>query len=145
MIISQINGVYDPIGLHAPFTVRTKILMKKLLQDTQQISSDNSVYMKQKEKWIEFFVEMFQMQKTTFQRCLKSKNAIGNLSLVAFSDASEEAFGSCAYLRCELENRTFSNKLIMLKNQVTPIRKMTLLSSEFYGAVLSARINQYNQ
>ena len=37
MILSEINGVYDPMGLIAPFTVRAKILMRKLWQEPKQI------------------------------------------------------------------------------------------------------------
>ena len=30
-ILSQVNGIYDPLGLLAPFTVTAKILMRKVL------------------------------------------------------------------------------------------------------------------
>ena len=30
MLLSQINSVYDPLGLAGPFTVRAKILMRHL-------------------------------------------------------------------------------------------------------------------
>ena len=36
-ILLQINGVYDLMGLIAPFTVRAKILMMKLWQEPKQI------------------------------------------------------------------------------------------------------------
>lgn len=115
----------------------------KLWQELKKISWDNSVSMKQKVKWIKIFAEIFQMQKIIFQRRLRTKNTIGRLLLVVFSDGSKEAFRSCAYLRCELESSSFSNKLIMLKNQVTSIRKMTQISSKLCGAVLSARILRF--
>ena len=30
MVLSQVNGVYDLLGLAIPFTVKAKILMRKL-------------------------------------------------------------------------------------------------------------------
>ena len=29
-ILSQVNGVYDPLGLISPFTVRAKMMLRKL-------------------------------------------------------------------------------------------------------------------
>ena len=43
MILSQKNGVYDPMGLIAPFTVRVKILMRKLWQEPKQIGWDDPI------------------------------------------------------------------------------------------------------
>ena len=43
MILSQKNGVYDPMGLIAPFTVRVKILMRKLWQEPKQIRWDDPI------------------------------------------------------------------------------------------------------
>ena len=43
IILSQKNGVYDPMGLIAPFTVRVKILMRKLWQEPKQIGWDDPI------------------------------------------------------------------------------------------------------
>ena len=86
---------------------------------------------------------MFQIQELPFQRCLKPNIATGNPSLIIFSDGSDEACGSCAYIRWELQNRSFCSRLIMSKNCVTPLRKMTPVRSELCGAVLSARIRKF--
>ena len=40
MVLLQMNGVYDPMGLIALFTVRAKILMRKLWQVPKQIGWD---------------------------------------------------------------------------------------------------------
>ena len=74
------------MGLIAPFTVRAKILMRKLWQEPKQIGWDDPIPTEHKIKWIELFGEMFQMQEVLFQRCLKQNSAIGNPSLIIFSD-----------------------------------------------------------
>ena len=83
------------------------------------------------------------MQEVPFQRCLKPNSAVGYLSLIIFSDGSDEAFGSCAYTRWELQNGSFCSRLIMSKNHVTPLCKMTSVRSELCDAVLSARIQKF--
>ena len=30
MCLSQVNGIYDPLGLVAPFTIKAKILLRKM-------------------------------------------------------------------------------------------------------------------
>ena len=86
---------------------------------------------------------MFQIQELPFQRCLKPNSATGNPSLIIFSDGSDEVFESCAYIRWELQNRSFCSRLILSKNCVTPLRKMTPVRSELCGTVLSARIRKF--
>ena len=114
--------------------------MRKLWQEQKQIAWDDPIPTEHKIKWTEFFEEMFQMQEVPFQRCLKPNSVIGNPSLIIFRDGSDEAFGSCAYIRWELQIRYFCSRLIMSKNRVTPLRKMTPVRSELCGAVLSAKI-----
>ena len=55
MVLLQMNGVYDPMGLIALFTVRAKILMRKLWQVPKQIGWDYPIPTEHKIKWIEFF------------------------------------------------------------------------------------------
>ena len=115
MILLQMNGVYHPMGLIALFTVRAKILLSKLWQVPKQTGWDYPIPTEHKIKWSEFFGEMFQIQELLLQRCLKPTSATGNPSLIVFSDGSNEAFGSCAYIRWELQNRSFCSRLIMSK------------------------------
>ncbi|XP_068675562.1 uncharacterized protein [Montipora foliosa] len=50
-------------------------------------------------KWIKLFKEMKELSKITFQRSLCSANATEPPMLCVFSDASQDAFGTCAYVR----------------------------------------------
>ena len=43
MILSQINSVYDPLGLAGPFTVRTKIMMRQLWASETKLDWGESV------------------------------------------------------------------------------------------------------
>ena len=84
----------------------------------KQIGWDDPIPTEHKIKWIEFLREMFQMQEVPFQRCLKPNSTIGIPSLIIFSDGSDETFGSCAYIRWELQNGSFCRRLIMSKKSI---------------------------
>ena len=56
----------ESMSLIAPFTVRTKVVIRKLWQEPKQIGWDVLIPTEHKIKWIEFFGEMFQMQEVSF-------------------------------------------------------------------------------
>ena len=60
---------------------------------------DDPVPETDRNEWIKFFNEMFEMEKITFNRSTKPDKTVGKPVLVLFSDASKEAFGACAYAR----------------------------------------------
>ena len=43
MVLSQFNGIYDPMGLAAPFTVRTKIILRKLWGRDEKLNWDDAM------------------------------------------------------------------------------------------------------
>ena len=49
--------------------------------------------------WLVFFKELFHLQKVEIRRCARCRvTAVGSPTLVLFSDASQVAFGACAYV-----------------------------------------------
>ena len=56
-------------------------------------------------KWIGLFKEMKELSKMTFQRSLCCANASEPLMLCVFSDVSQDAFGTCAYIRQRTNGR----------------------------------------
>ena len=89
ILLSQVNGVYDPLGLATPFTVRAKIILRRL--NLLKLDWDDSIPDEEREKWIKFFAELFDMEKIKFARSTKPEGARGDPTLVIFSDASEHA------------------------------------------------------
>ena len=51
MILSQINGIYNPRGLISPFTVRAKIMMRKLWTHEPKIVWDDPIPDKLLDEW----------------------------------------------------------------------------------------------
>ena len=60
--------------------------------------------------------------------------------LHVFSDASEVAFGSVAYIRYKFEDNTFDTSLVMAKTKLAPIKTISLPRLELCGAVTAVRL-----
>ena len=58
-----------------------------------ELSASNQVL------WKNFFKEVEALNHVTFERSLTPGNVIGAPSLIVFADASNQAFGACAYVR----------------------------------------------
>ena len=143
MILSQINSIYDPLGLAGPFTVRAKIMMRKLwMSEAERLDWDDPVSDECRAEWNTFFSDLFIMNNIKFGRCLKPTNAVGNPMLVIFSDGSNSAYGACAYVRWALNGGGFESRLAISKNRLAPVKAMSIDRIELCGAVLSKRLKE---
>ena len=142
-ILSQINRIYDPLGLATSYTVRAKILMRKLWSGNTKLDWDDPLPNDLVTDWNTFFKELPKMELETFNGCIKPLNAIGDPILIIFSDGSENAYGACAYVRWKLSNGTFESRMVISKNRLSPLKKMSIDRIELCGAVLSKRLKVF--
>ena len=136
LLLSQVNGIYDPLGIASPFTVRAKILLRKL--NTLSLDWDDPIPYDEREKWVDFFGELFEMEKVKFARSTKPTCARGKPVLIIFSDASENAFGACAYIRWEVGDGKYESRLLLAMSRLATLKKMTIVRLELNAALLSA-------
>ena len=142
-VYSQVNSIYDPLGIIVPFTLGAKILMRELISNKVDLNVndwDEPMSNSLREKWKEFFCEMFELEFLKFPRCIRPENYVGNPILVIFSDASTLAYGACVYVRWKLSNGCFKSRLLMAKNRIAPTKQLTMPRLEMCGAVLSCRL-----
>ena len=125
IILSQVNSIYDPLGLSGPFTVRAKIMMRQIWASDIKMNWDDPIPEENKRDWIMFFKELHEMGNVKFKRCMKPCDAVGDLILIIFSDGSSQAFGACAYVRWK---------------RLAPIKKMSIDRIELCGAIINKRI-----
>ena len=98
----MVNGIYDPLGFASPFTVNSKILMRKLWSgNTRSLRWDDPMPATYRDEEIQFFREVFQMKEITLTRCIRAMEAVGDPTLVVFNDGSDDAFGAYSYIRWE--------------------------------------------
>ena len=78
----------------------------------------------------------------TFERSLTPEDATALPILCIFSDASNEAFGACAYVRWRTESNEYVTRLIATKSRVAPLKPLTILRLELQAAVMATRLSQ---
>lgn len=144
-VLSQVNGIYDPMGLISPFTVRAKIMLRKLWGLEKKLEWDDPIPECFRQEWMFFFEELFQLEEITIQRCIQPVMAVGDPELVLFSDGSTEAYGAAAYARWSLTDGTFAARLVASKNRIAPVKIVDIVRLELAGAVLSKRLRVFIQ
>ena len=140
MILSQIARIFDPLGFAAAFIVKAKIAMQHLWQ--KGVDWDEQLPVDEHNRWMELFAQMKELNGVTIERCLTPPNAFGNPVLCVFSDASIEAFGTCAYSRWPLWDGTFGVTFIAAKSRVAPLKQLTIPRLELQEAVLATRLGK---
>ena len=142
MVLSLVNGIYDPLGLAAPFVVQAKMLLRKLSRE-KVLDWDDPMPEELREEWIRFISQLFEMEEISFQRCTKPNQALGGPTLILFSDASETAIGACAYIRWQTQDGSFHSSLLVAKSRLSPAKKTTIPRLELNGALLAARLSSF--
>ena len=73
MILSQVNSIYDPLGLAGPYTVRAKILMRKLWTYETKLDWDDPIPEEYRREWMTFFDDL--PEKGKYKRlCPRKRN-----------------------------------------------------------------------
>ena len=137
-ILGQIAHIFDPIGFAAPIIVRAKIGMQILWQ--RGYEWDEPLPETDQASWRELFEEMKKLNDVTLKRCLTPPSVEGKPTLCIFSDASENAYGTCAYLRWQTENDGYEVRFVAGKSKVAPLKTLTIPRLELQAAVLAARM-----
>ena len=60
-----------------------------------------------------------------------------------FSDASEQAYGTCAYVRWKTSNGQYESRLLAAKGKVAPSKKISIVRLELNGAIMSKRLRNF--
>ena len=91
-------------------------------------------------KWIQFFKETKELKKIGFKRCLVPPETPEAPTLCVFSDASQDAFGACAYIRQRTKQSIYEVNFVAAKSRVAPLKQLTIPRLELQAAVLASRL-----
>ncbi|KAK4304807.1 hypothetical protein Pmani_023242 [Petrolisthes manimaculis] len=149
MILSQIASLYDPLRLAVPVILQGKNLMRSMItkgaasgSNDGGIKWDDPLDTSVVHEWKTFFKELYELEELTFRRPLKPSNALGNPSLIIFSDSSKQAYGACAYVRWQTGKDKFDANLIIAKSKIAPVKQLTIPRLELCGALMAARLRE---
>ena len=126
------------VGFASAFLIRTTIGLQELWE--KGIDWDENLPPEIEEKWASLFQEMLSLNGITFERYLTPPGAVGLPVLCIFSDASNEAFGSCAYARWQKSNGEYDVRFIAAKSRVASLKRLTVPRLELQEAVLASRL-----
>lgn len=131
-LLSDINSVYDPIGLIAPLLIKGKIFIQQLW--SFKIDWDEVLSIEFKTKWTKFYSSLQRLTELSVPR--KALCVYASIQLHGFCDASQGAFGACLYLRSVTHDGEVHTHLFTSKSRVAPLKATTIPRLELCGALL---------
>ncbi|XP_045178019.1 uncharacterized protein LOC123538117 [Mercenaria mercenaria] len=147
-ILRQTSRLYDPLGLLSPVTVRAKIMLQHIWQE--KFDWDTELPADIQHRWENLVNDLNTISTTKYRRCYfeipaadekSQKEAdILPLTLHVFVGTSQSSYGAAAYL-CKGQQ----SSLIMSKNRVAPLKKLTLPRLELMAATVGARLANHIQ
>lgn len=148
-LLSQVSGLYDPIGLTTPVKQKGAILVRRAFQEAKLKCStikdtwDLALSGKLREDAISLFEEYAQLSRVKFHRALTPAGAPAAPDAITFSDGSENSYGAVLYLRWACDQGP-TVRLVESKAKLTPLdHKGEAVKAELCGAVFAARLKKY--
>lgn len=122
-ILSTIFSIYDPLFLASPVVLPAK----KLFQEAcyRKLDWDDELPNDLLKSWLAWLKSIELLKYFAVPRCFCDFSYV-NCQLHLFSDASEVAFGSVGYLRCEDQNGKVQVSIVMAKVRLTPLNRAAL-------------------
>ena len=139
-ILSTVSSIYDPLGLVAPVILQGKRILQELCRDG--VRWDDEVPEDIRPRWERWRAELPALEKLKVLRChkLNEFGEIKKVELHHFSDASQNGYGQCSYLRLTDDNDRIHCSLVMGKSRVTPLKPVTIPRLELTAAVVASKI-----
>lgn len=148
--LSQVSGLYDPIGLVTPAKQKGNILVRRAFEEAERgrltkETWDSPLSGNLREDAIKLFEEYVRLSKVKFHRSLTPSGWKGKAWGITFSDGSDDAYGAVMYLRWE-SKQGVEVRLVESKAKLTLLdQKGDVVKAEMCGAVFAARLKGYLQ
>jgi hypothetical protein len=142
-ILSTVSSIFDPLGMVAPLLLTGKKILQELTRDGADW--DDPIPEEIKTRWVKWKEELLLLADLNIPRCYKPNNfgKVKTAELHHFSDASQQGYGQCSYLRLVDEDDKVSCSLVMGKSRVTPSKPITIPRLELTAAVTSVRVSNF--
>lgn len=137
VILSELSQIFDPLGLLSPTIMIAKILLQKLW--LLKLTWDDPVPSDVKHSWELFVSNLSELNSLRIPRHVKGNEPL-SIELHLFTDASQNAFGSCAYVRTFCRNGSVCVRLICSKGKVMPLKPISIPRAELCSALLGAKL-----
>ncbi|XP_028176820.1 uncharacterized protein LOC114364741 [Ostrinia furnacalis] len=137
IILSVISQIYDPLGLLSPVIIIAKILLQRLW--LCKLGWDDSVPNDICNEWHNFINTFQCLQNIRIPRHVREPHS-KYTDLHIFTDASQDAYGACAYVSTYSDDSPVLVRLLCAKSKVAPIKPVTMPRLELCGALVGAKL-----
>ncbi len=145
-LLSQVSGVYNPVGLVTPAKQKGAILFRRAFQEAKNRrvpvneTWDAALSDELREDAIRLFEEYVQLGQIRFTRAIIPPNSNDEPLAITFTDGSKNAYGAVLYLRWN-SNQGSIIRLVESKAKLTPLdQKGDVIKAEVCGAVFASRL-----
>ncbi|XP_049302953.1 uncharacterized protein LOC125776112 [Bactrocera dorsalis] len=135
--LSDSSKVFDPLGLIAPCTIRSKIWLQKLWRSN--VDWDEPVPSEIARDWLAHRRELQQLSALKLSRWLGTSKTSDSQYHI-FTDASEVAYAAALYCRTQFPDGTIKVVLVAAKTRVAPLKTISLPRLELCAAHLGAKL-----
>ena len=142
-VLSEVNGVFDPIGLAAPVIIKGKMLLREMTQDGG--GWDDPLPKDLLQDWVMWRKSLIALTDVRVPRSFApfpTTQAVRR-ELHTFGDASNKAIGAVCYLRTVGVNGEVHVQLVMGKAKLAPKAAVTIPRLELCASVLATEIADY--
>jgi hypothetical protein len=138
-VLSLIATIYDPLGMIAPYILRSKIFLQSLWCAKrgwdEEISQDELAPFKE---WLDELPDLAAFEHPRFYRAMSSSPT--TIQVHVFGDDSVEAFCAVAYFRFLYQDGSIQCRFVMGKTRVAPLRQLSIPKLELQAAVMCVRL-----
>ncbi|XP_076847529.1 uncharacterized protein LOC143493189 [Brachyhypopomus gauderio] len=133
---------YDPLGYIVPYTTRAKVIVRHLWEKRRDWD-DPQLPEELLQRWHAWEAELAQLHKITLPRCYTSPSLDqpnSRRDIHVFCDASEQAYGSVAYLRTESPGGEVEVAFLAARSRVAPKKQQSVPRLELCAALTGAQL-----
>ncbi|XP_058456510.1 uncharacterized protein LOC131433913 [Malaya genurostris] len=139
-VLSRMSSLFDPLGLLGPATVKAKIFMQTLWKTT--LSWDSNLPVPYQIAWEEIQSQIPELKELRIPRFVLSLRRPKIVEMHGFSDASEQAYGACVYIRSITDDGYCTVRLFAAKSRIAPLEVKSIARLELCAALLLANLSQ---
>ena len=122
-----------------PFTIRSEIILQS--PNRMKYGWDDELKEADLREWREWHREAEKLDEVRIPRTLlQEQKPIRETTLHVFCDASQDAYGACAYLRRAFTDDTVERSLIAGKGRVAPLKLQSIYRLELMVALVVVRL-----
>lgn len=136
-ILSITSQIFDPLGLLSPTIILAKVLLQRLW--LLRVNWDDKVPNDIAQEWSKFVNNLSNLHAINIPRHVFCDKCL-HKELHIFTDASQVAYGACAYVRSVDNQSAVLVRLLCSKGKVAPLTPTTIPRLELCGALLGARL-----